>query len=257
MTDAAMPTCPRESFRARKLLRAARRGDTGARERVIVEHLETVRAIAQRYANLGLSLDDLVQEGCIGLLEAIDRYDPSRHPDFRAFARFRIRRAIRNTLTEQSRLIRLPKHVVARRRLLARKEAELMTAGGRRPTPAQLASATGLSEAAVLAAQGATAAGVTLGLEPSPAALAADRSTVDPALQLIAADRSRIVRRAVDGLGGRQREVIRRRFGLADEKASVATLARDLRVSERRTRTIEHDALRALAHELEGALGGE
>jgi len=87
------------------LFEAARRGDRRARERLVAEHLAIVRSIALRYRNLGVSVDDLTQEGALGLLEAIDRYEPARSSDFESYARFRIRRAIRNALTEQSRLI--------------------------------------------------------------------------------------------------------------------------------------------------------
>src|SRR5204863_9970440 len=98
------------------LLAAARRGDRLSRERLIGEYLPVVRAIASRYRDLGVPLDDLVQEGSLGVLEAISRFDTRRSDDFESYARFRIRRAIRNALTEQSRLIRLPKQVVERRR---------------------------------------------------------------------------------------------------------------------------------------------
>ena len=97
------------------------------------EHLPAVRSVALRYRNLGLSVDDLVQEGSIGLLEAIDRYEPERSPDFESYARFRIRRAIRNALTEQSRLIRLPKQIVERRRAIERAEANIKTANRSHP----------------------------------------------------------------------------------------------------------------------------
>jgi RNA polymerase primary sigma factor len=69
-----------------------------------------VRSLAARYRDIGLPFDDLVQEGSLGLLEAIDGYDAGRGTDFETYARFRVRRAIRNALTEKSRLIRLPKH---------------------------------------------------------------------------------------------------------------------------------------------------
>src|SRR5215218_8652669 len=139
-----------DAVQERRLLRAAARGDVGARDRVVVCHLGLVHAVASRYRDLGLPFDDLVQEGALGLLEAIDRYDPGRRVAFETFARFRVRRAIRNALTERARLVRLPKHIVERRRLLASAEASVAAAQGRPPTPAELAAETGLSyEAAV------------------------------------------------------------------------------------------------------------
>src|SRR6266571_8655456 len=79
-----------------------------ARDAFVAEHLSLVRSVAAHYRNLGLPFDDLVQEGSIGLLEAIDCYDPTGGADFETYARFRVRRAIRNALTEKSRVIRLP-----------------------------------------------------------------------------------------------------------------------------------------------------
>src|SRR5262249_58666830 len=97
-------------------LQRAQRGDRRARERLVARHLDDVRSIARRYRNLGLPIDDLVQEGALGLLDSIDQYDATRGPEFEAYARFRVRRAIRNALTDKSRLIRLPKQIVERRR---------------------------------------------------------------------------------------------------------------------------------------------
>ena len=119
---------PGEDERRRKLLRGARRGDRGARERLVISHLGLVRSVASRYRDLGLPFDDLVQEGSLGLLDAIDHYDPCRGPEFDSYARFRVRRAIRNALTDQARLIRLPKQVVERRRAIDRAEAKLTAA---------------------------------------------------------------------------------------------------------------------------------
>src|SRR6185437_15858855 len=85
-------------------LQAARRGDRRARDALVREHLPLVHAVAARYGGLGLARDDLVQEGSIGLLDAIDRFDPALGVEFGTFAGWRIRRAILNALTEQSRL---------------------------------------------------------------------------------------------------------------------------------------------------------
>jgi RNA polymerase sigma factor (sigma-70 family) len=89
----------------RNLLHRAQQGDRSARERLVVQHLDDVRSIAGRYRNLGLGVDDLVQEGSLGLLDAIDHYDETRGLAFDVYARFRIRRAVRSALTDTSRLI--------------------------------------------------------------------------------------------------------------------------------------------------------
>jgi RNA polymerase sigma factor (sigma-70 family) len=249
-----------DAVRQRKLLRAASRGDRGARERLVVGHLGLVRAIASRYRDLGMPFDDLVQEGSLGLLEAIDRYDPSRQPEFDAFARFRVRRAIRNALTDQARLVRLPKQVVERRRLLDRAEARLMAAKGRAPTPVELAAATALSLDAVLAARTAAITPVSLDEPAAPdgsplAGLVADALASDPEHEALAADEAERIRNAVARLTPRQRQVVSRHFGLNGCEVDVATVAAELHLSERRTRTIEHDALHQLADELEPMVG--
>lgn len=239
-----------------KLLRAARRGDRGARDRLVVAHLGLVREVAARYRGAGLPFDDLVQEGSLGLLEAIDRYDPYRGAEFASFARFRVRRAIRNALTEQARLIRLPKHVVERRRIVARAEERLAAGGSRTPTDAELAAATGLSETAVREARGAASPPASLDEAatvggPPLETLVADAFARDPEREALASERVRLVREAARRLPPRQRHVVARRFGLGGAPAEVAAVAVDLHLSERRTRTIEHDALHELREALE------
>jgi RNA polymerase sigma factor (sigma-70 family) len=242
--------------RERRLLRAARAGDRGARERVVAGNLALVRSVASRYRDYGLPLDDLVQEGAVGLLEAIEHYDPGRGPAFDAYARFRVRRAIRNALTDQARLVRLPKRIVERRRALDRAEARL-AASGARPTTADLAAATGLSLAAVLEARGATESPVSLD-EPvlpdgSPlVALLADPAAGNPETEAEAHARDELLAQAVGRLPERQRRIVRRQWGLAGgPPASATQVARELRVSPRRAQTLGQDALHVLRHTLE------
>src|SRR5438046_844015 len=83
-----------------------------ARVRLLVPYLPLVRRVAARYRGIGLPYEDLVQEGSLGLLEAIAQYDETRGVAFEIYARFRAQRAIRNALTERARLVRLPKHIV-------------------------------------------------------------------------------------------------------------------------------------------------
>lgn len=244
-----------QSGRHRRLLRAARRGDAGARERLVAAHLGLVRQIASHYSGLGLPYEDLVQEGSIGLLEAIDRFDSRRQPDFEAYARFRVRRAIRNALTEQARLVRLPKQIVERRRLLANAAVQL-AARGRAVTPAALATATGLSEEAVRAAQAAARASVSLDDAVTDGGatleeLIADQAAADPEDETLSHEEAELVRNAVRRLAPRQREIVRRHFGLDREETPIAALADGMQLSERRTRTLEQDALFHLARDLQ------
>jgi RNA polymerase sigma factor (sigma-70 family) len=199
-------------------------------------------------------MDDLVQEGCIGLVEAIDRYDPERGAGFEAYARFRIRRSMRNALTAQPRSIRLPKYVIERRRALARAEAVLL-AGGKRVTALDLARATGLPLDAVEEAR-------TVGQPPrsldepaapggSPLETLIAGSTADPVAEALSHEEAAALRRAVAGLPERQRRIVNARWGLDGEPAATApTLAGELGMSPRRMQAIGRDALETLRREL-------
>jgi RNA polymerase primary sigma factor len=251
----ASDTCGRRAIRARKLLRAARRGDRGARERLLVTQLGVIRSLAWRYRDLGLPFDDLVQEGALAFVEAIDRYDPSRGAEFDAYARFRVRRALRNALTEQALPIRLPKRLVEGRRAVERAEAELRARGGLAPTPAGLAAATGLSVEAVLEARGTPSVPLSLD-DPRAAAAAlagavADPAAPDPELEAVAHEQLERLRAALAQLPERQRRIVRRRWGIDGEPASTAALAAELELSARRTQTISEDALHRLRTALE------
>jgi RNA polymerase sigma factor (sigma-70 family) len=247
-----------DAARQRTLLRAARHGDRGARNRLIDCHLGIVRAIASHYRDYGLSFDDLVQEGSIGLLDAIDHYDPGRGAPFEAYARFRVRRAIRNALSDQARLIRLPRQVIEQRRALDQAEARMVTSG-QQPTPADLAAATGLSLAAVLQARSVTQAPLSLDEPLLPdgstlESLIADPAASDPAVVMVANDQSERLGRAFAQLSERQRRVITARWGLNGAPVtSVPELARALEVSPRRTEAIGTHALFKLRKALDPA----
>lgn len=236
----------REAERDRRLLRAAQRGDRRARERLVASHLALVRSVAARYRSLGLPFDDLAQEGALGLLDAVDRFDARADADFERFARFRIRRAIQSALTDQSRLVRLPKHIVERRRALAH------AAGGRPQSPAVLAATTGLSLRAVAEA---------LAAEITPVSLEAlgtsgtDLEAPDPerrASEHVAAER---LEAALRGLPSRQRTIINRTFGLDAPPRPIAAVAAELGLSRERARTILQAALAKLRTTLEPTEG--
>jgi RNA polymerase primary sigma factor len=238
----------------RKLVRAARRGDRGARARLVEHHLGLVRTVAAKYRDYGLPFDDLVQEGSIGLLDAIDHFDPDRGVDFESYARFRVRRAIRNALTDQVRLIRLPRRVVEHRRALDRAESRLVLAG-KRPTPAELASVTGLPLSAVLEAR-AVQAPISLDAPVLPdgtplESLVADPSASDPAVEALAHEEEALLRAALARLAPRERKLVGARCGIGGARpASAAELSRELGLSPRRAQVLGHDAVARLRQEL-------
>lgn len=253
----------RDAVQIRRLLRAAQRGDRRSCEQLVTLHLGLVRSVASRYRDLGLPLDDLVQEGSLGLLEAIDRYDTSHGTPFDWYARFRVRRAIRNALTDQARLIRLPKEVIQRRRAIDDAEARLdAEAAGHASTAVQLASATGLSVAAVLNARAAGLVPVSLDEPALPdgstlAGVVADPEAADPELRALEHEQAELLRVALENLPSRQRHIVNLRWGMSGAPMSIMELAAELELSPRRTQTIGRDALHHLKAALEPREAGQ
>jgi RNA polymerase primary sigma factor len=215
-----------------------------------------VRSLARRYRDMGLPVEDLLQEGAIGVLEAIENFDASNGASFSTYAYWRARRTMTHALTDHGRLLRLPKSVLERRRAIADARAQLVNAG-QRPTAGALAEATQLTVDDVVAAMDAPTTiasldapltdGSTLeGTVADPAA------TEPPAAVLAGADRAALAD-AVDHLSARQRAVIDARFGLNGEPKTLTEIGAELRVSAARVRAIESDALRDLALDLESA----
>ena len=246
----------RDAARESSLLRAAQRGDRTARDELVTLNLGLVRSMAARYRDLGLPYDDLVQEGAIGLLDAIDQFASARGASFESYSRFRIRRAIRNALTDKARLIRLPKQVVERRRAIERAEARLTAAAaGRMPSPAEIASVTGLSVASVKDARSASVATVSLDAPVLPdgsplEGLVADPRAADPELKLLEQEQTKRLANALADLPERQRGIVSSRWGIGRAPMPNGVLASKLALSPRRTQTICRDALYELRNSL-------
>lgn len=240
----------------RRLLRDAKDGDPKAREQVIRRYERLLRGTASRYRGLGLPSDDLVQEGAIGLLEAIDSFEETRGTLFETFARWRIRRAITDALTAQSRLVRLPKQVVERRRAVSRTASELTAKHGVAPTTGAITAQTGLPLESVEAIQALQTVPVSL-----DARFADGRGTLlesiedpaatDPEVEALALHRADVVADALERLPDREAHVIRRRYGFGGPEMTLVDVGRELHLCPQRTRAIEQNALYRLAKMLE------
>jgi RNA polymerase sigma factor (sigma-70 family) len=247
---------PTDRVGERRLLLAAKAGDRRARQRLVELHMGLVRSVAYRYRDLGLPLDDLVQEGAIGLLDAVARFEPSRGASFATYARWCVRRAITRALTDHGRLVRRPKGVVERERALLKARADLRGTLGREATIEELAEACGLPVGVVADADAAGGAIVSLDEpvsgEGAPLeALVEDATAPQPEGQTLEHERSALVAEAVAKLPARQRHVIEAYFGLAGEERSLVDLAHELHLSPQRARALEQDALHRLWPALE------
>ena len=228
------------------------RGDLSAKERMINSNLRLVVSNARRYQGQGLPFPDLVQEGMLGLIRAVEKFDWRRGYRFSTYATLWIRQAMQRGLENSGRTIRLPVHVGQRARKVARLERELTTRLGREPAEEEIAEAAELTLEQVIevksASRSVTSLDQTVGEgDTSLGALipAEEGSPEDTAED---AARREAVERALATLPERERNVIELRFGTGEEAPqSLAEAGKRLGISRQRTQQLEAQALQRLA----------
>jgi RNA polymerase sigma factor (sigma-70 family) len=221
------------------------------RAAMIESNVGLVHALAKAYRGRGVADDDLVQEGTIGLIQAVDRFDPNRGVKFSTYAAWWIRRALIDALG-QARAIRMPAKAERSLSAVRRAETELRGPSSGSASDEAVAERTGLSPERVRSLR--TAARVTASLdEPvsedgSPRAeLVADPDPVDPWRHLDDLETRRRAWSLLKVLPRRQREVLARRYGLAAGEAQThAQIAAALGIGDERSRQLENEALRRL-----------
>jgi RNA polymerase primary sigma factor len=232
-----------------------RGGDEKARERMIEANLRLVVSIARHYNCRGMTFEDVVQEGILGLMAAINKFDPSKGFRFSTYATYWIRQAIVRAIEKQSRMIRLPTYAYHAVGKLERSSMVLSDKLGRQPTSEELAAETTLSVSTVNALLQSIQEPVSLDVLLGEAEdytlgdLQLDSEAQDPqdyALQ--AADRENLTR-ILSVLKPKERTVIENRYGLRDGRVrSLKELAQELNMSREGIRHIETRALRKLRH---------
>lgn len=207
----------------------AQQGDEEARKRLVEANMRLVINVARNYRSPAFSLEDLVQEGAIGLLKAISKFDPSRGYRLSTYAMFWIRQAIGRSIENKSRAIRLPAHIREAIRRIDRQAAELALALGREPTMSEVANAVGISERRLLrllqcVQDTVSLDGMTGDDQPDYTQLLPDPNCEDPEHHTIQSESRRLLAKALQDLPLRERRAVRRRLGLdaddGDEEAS-------------------------------------
>ena len=236
-----------------ELAKRIERGDLEAKERMINSNLRLVVSQARRYQGHGLPMEDLVQEGMLGLIRAVEKFDWRRGFKFSTYGTLWIRQAIQRGLQNHGRTIRLPVHVAQRQVKVRKVESELNTKLGREPTDEEIAAVAELSVDEVIEIRE-----LSRGLASLDQAVSDDGETAlgdllasdrpEPIEEVAEADRDQRVNEIVEQLPESERNVIRLRFGLSgDEPRTLRQTGSELGISAERARELEERGLRRLA----------
>jgi RNA polymerase primary sigma factor len=237
--------------------RRAREGDETARSKLIEKNLRLVIPVAKKYRGMGLPFGDLIQEGNLGLMRAVDKFDPEKGFRFSTYATWWIRQAVQRAVADKGRTIRVPVHMGEKIRKMAQAYNELSTELTREPTDEEVGERLAWDVDRVKevksAIPDATSLNQLLSSEEDSSELGdlvedeRESGTIDEVVREL---EIRSLMESVEQLPERQRHVLVRRYGLDGEKpATLADLSEELEVSRERVRQIQREAERSLRDE--------
>ena len=228
-----------------------------AKKELMEANLRLVVSVAKRYLGSELSLLDLVQEGNIGLMKAVDRFQYRRGFKFSTYATWWIRQAITRAIADHSRTIRIPVHMVETLNRISRVNRSLVNEMGREPTPEELAQHTGVPARKVRLILESSRKPLSLetpiGDDSELGDFLEDKGAESPNDNLITQDLTTQVERALSTLSAKEKEILRLRFGIGEAgEHTLEEVGRRFSVTRERIRQIETKALRKLRHPLRG-----
>jgi len=235
------------------LTRAVQAGDRVAKQRLIESNMRLVINIAKTYRNRSIPLEDLIQEGAIGLMQAAERFDPDKGFRFSTYATHWIRQAIGRAIDNKSKAIRLPAHVSQSLRRVEKERLRLSRELGQEPSPEQLAAAMGISAKKLITLLQSSqdllsldmnvgeSGGMTLG------GLLKDDRNIDPESLVLSQEMIRELQRIMLELNDREQRVMRLRFRLDGAETPLQEdIAKEMKLSRERVRQIEVQAIKKL-----------
>lgn len=246
---------PREEI---ALAKRIRKGDRKAREQMIKANLRLVVKIARDYEGFGLPLLDLINEGNIGLMKGVERFNPRKGAKLSTYASWWIKQSIKRALANQSKTIRLPVHVVDKMAHIRRADVRLREVLGREATDEEVAHDLGLNPRRVSEYREAARAPVSLHApmgdeESNPVSdVVADPNAVAPSDELVRQTDTDLLREVLETLDDRENAILSMRFGLdGDEPKTLEEVGAHFKVTRERIRQIQELALKKMRNAIE------
>jgi len=254
--EAEYHVSPLEIRRSHRMIAIGEAQAAQAKHELTEANLRLVVSIAKKYQNRGLGFLDLIQEGNLGLMKGVDKFDWRRGYKFSTYATWWIRQAITRAIADQARTIRVPVHMIEVLNKVKTASRDLVRDLGREPTTEEIAKRMGASVEKVNKALKLTQQPISLetpigeGGDSQFGDLIEDRSTVSPAQRVITANLRDVAGDVLQTLSPREEKVIRLRFGLDTEgrERTLEEVGEDFQVTRERIRQIEVKALRKLRH---------